>query len=79
MTITVKAEDFAKFLKIRAASAALDRRAKVLRESFGLPDAAAETVGGHIIADGNGVAVGKFTVAARAGYEVKHGFVGKLS
>lgn len=79
MVIVVKAEEFARFLRIRAASAALDRRAKALRESFGLPEADASSVGGHIIVDGNGVAVGKFTVAPRAGYEVKASYIGKLS
>lgn len=79
MTIMVKSEDYAKFLRIRAASAALDRKAKALREGFGLPEATAENIGGHVIVDGNKIPVGKFTVAARAGYEVKPGFVGKLS
>ena len=79
MVIVVKSEAFAKFLKIRAASAALDRRAIALRESFGLPESDSSTVGNHSIVDGNNVPVGKFTISPRAAYEVKASFVGKLS
>jgi len=77
--IKVQASDWARFLRIRAASNALAKRAEVIKKTWNLPEAGSENLGTWVIVDGNGAAIGKANIASRNGYEVAAGYTLRLS
>ena len=77
--IKVQSSDWTKFLRIRAASSALAKRAEAIKATWALPEAGPDSVGVWIVVDGNGAAIGKATVASRNGYEVAAGHTLRLS
>ena len=77
--IKVPAEIWGQFIKERAEANAAGKRADKLKEIMDLPKAGETTVGEYVIVDGNNNAIGKYTIAPRAGFTVQDSFSGRLS
>lgn len=77
--IAVNPDTFKRFLFARARANAATKRANQLRDLLNLPEADKKTAGEYILIDGNAVPVGKLTITARDGYEVKAGWTARLS
>ncbi len=77
--IKVNSKVFKKFLFIRARSNAYTKRLNQLRDELGLPEATGKIKGEHVLIDEDKKPIGKFTVSYRDSYEVKGGWVGRLS
>ena len=79
MNIKVNPETYKRFIFARARSNAATKRVKQLREFLNLPEASNKTKGEHILIRWKQFPIGKYTISARDGYEVKAGWTGKIS
>jgi hypothetical protein len=80
ITLKVKAEDWGRFLKLKAEKSSLEKEIKALENSFGFPEAekvAADKT--FLIVSGNGDVCGKFTVYWFSGAEIPEGWRKRIS
>lgn len=77
--ITVNAGTFSRYQRTRAAIAALERRSKALEAEMALPVPSEETSGQWIIADGNGLPIGKLSVFYYPGANIPPGWRKRIS
>lgn len=79
-TITVAAEEFAKYKKLKAEEAACKKQADAIKKGWGLPEAAEiAEAREYVIVNGNGDEQGKYTIYFVKEFTRKAGWAARVS
>lgn len=78
-TIQVDSKIFKKYLRRRSISNAFKLAADKLKEQLNLPEASKKTAGEYVIVNEENKPIGKIAISHRDAYEVKGGYMMRVS